>query len=63
MEEATEGIQELASTVSSPVTSFLGSLNTSTEEVELLLSSTREWLGELESGILLRLDAFDIAHR
>lgn len=63
MEEATEGIQKLASSVSSPLTSFVGSLNASTEEVELLLSSTREWLGELESGMLLRLDAFDTAHR
>lgn len=63
MEEAAEGIQELASSVSSPLTSFAGSLNASIEEVELLLSTTGEWLGELESGMLLRLDAFDAAHR
>ena len=63
MEEATEDIQELASSVSSPLTSFVGSLNASAKEVELLLSSTSEWLGGLESGMLLRLDAFDAAHR
>lgn len=63
MEEATDGIRELASSVSSPLGGFVGSLNASAEEVQLLLSSTSEWLGELESGTLLRLDAFDSAHR
>lgn len=63
MDGATEGIQQLAYSVSSPLTSFVGSLNASAEEVELLLSSTGEWLGELESGVHLRLDAFDTAHR
>lgn len=63
MEEATEGIQELTSSVSSPLRGFVGSLNASTEEVQLLLSNTGEWLGELERGMLLRLDAFDTAHR
>eukprot|EP00903_Cladosiphon_okamuranus_P017043 g15708.t1 len=57
MEEATDGIQELASSVASPLTSFVSSLNASAVEVELLLSSTGEWLGELETGMLLRLDA------
>lgn len=63
MEEATEGIQELAFSVSSPLRSFVRSLNASSEEVEVLLSSTGEWLGELERGMLLRLDAFNAAHR
>lgn len=63
MEEATEGIQDLASSVSSPLMSFVDSLNASTAEVELLLSRTDEWLGELEGGMLLRLNAFDTAHR
>lgn len=63
MEEATDGVQDLASSVAFPLGSFINSLNASTEEVQLLLSSTSEWLGELESGTLLRLEAFDSAHR
>lgn len=63
MEEATDGIQELTSSVSLPLGSFKDSLNASTEEVQLLLSRTSEWLGELERGTLLRLEAFDSAHR
>lgn len=62
MREATEGTRELVSSVSSPLSNFFNSLNTSTYEVELLLSST-DWLGEFEDGTLLRLDAFNSAHR
>lgn len=63
MEEATEGIHDLTSSVSWPLRSFIDSLNASTEEVKLLLSNSREWIDELETGMLLRLDAFDITYR
>lgn len=63
MDEAAEGVNHLASSVSSPLASFVGSLNASAEEVQLLLSSADEWIGQLETGMLLRLDAFDSAHR
>ncbi|CAM9215650.1 unnamed protein product, partial [Scytosiphon promiscuus] len=63
MDEATQGIEELSSSVSSPLSSFVGSLNASIEEVELLLSTTGAWLGELERGTALRLNSFDSAHR
>lgn len=63
MDEATDGIVELTSSVSTPLRSFVGSLNASREEVELLLSATGEWLGELERGMVLRLDAFENAYR
>lgn len=63
MEEATEGIHDLTSSVSSPLRSFIDSLNASTEEVQLLISNSGEWIDELESGMLLRLDAFDSTYR
>lgn len=63
MEEATDGMQDFASSVTLPLGSFINSLNASTAEVELLLSSASEWIGELESGTRLRLEAFDSTHR
>jgi len=63
MEEATEGIHDLTSSVSSPLRSFIDSLNASTEEVQLLLSNSGAWIDELEAGMLLRLDAFDSTYR
>ncbi|CAM9857305.1 unnamed protein product, partial [Ectocarpus sp. 8 AP-2014] len=59
MDEAAEGVNELAHSVSLPLASFVGSLNASAEEVQRLLSSADEWIGQLESGMLLRLDSFD----
>lgn len=63
MEEAAAGIDEFASNVSSPLNSLINSLDTSMEQVELLLSNTEQWVGELEDGMVLRHDAFDDAHR
>ncbi|CAM9428615.1 unnamed protein product [Ectocarpus fasciculatus] len=57
MDEAAEGVNDLASSVSLPLASFVGSLNASAEEVQLLLSSADEWIGQLEPGMLLRLDS------
>ena len=60
---AIEGIHDLVASVSSPLSSFVNSLNASAEEARTLISGTDGWLGELEDGILLRLVAFDSAHR
>ena len=60
---AIEGIHDLVSTVSSPLSSFVDSLNASVEEAQTIISSTDGWLGELEDGMLLRLEVFDSAHR
>ncbi|CAM9174776.1 unnamed protein product [Hapterophycus canaliculatus] len=63
MDEATQDIEELTSSVSSPLSSFVGYLNASMKEVQLLLSTTDEWLGGLEQGMALRLNSFDTAYR
>lgn len=63
MDEASDGMRELVFSVSSPLGSFVEALDNSTGEVKLFLAATDEWLGELEAGLLLRLDAFDSAHR
>lgn len=63
MDETSAGMHDLVSSVSSPLGSFVDTLDNSTGEVQLILAATDEWLGELEAGLLLRLDAFDSAHR
>lgn len=63
MDEATEGIADFTSSLSAPLERFVGSLNASIDEVQLLLSTTGEWLSELEQEIVVRLDSFDSAHR
>lgn len=63
MDEAAEGVRKLVASVSLPLNNFVDFLNASTEQAHSLLSSTDSWLGELEDGMLVRLNAFDSAHR